>query len=61
MDVFAVHEQLIEDYRSFTSGFVEVRDPRIRQHVGEQLDEGVQWPDPWLSLNPAFRARRHRS
>ncbi|MBO0881680.1 MAG: DEAD/DEAH box helicase, partial [Mycobacterium sp.] len=50
----AVHEQLIEDYRSFTSGFVEVRDPRIRLHVADQLDHGVQWPDPWLSLNPAF-------
>ncbi len=26
MDVFKVHEQVIADYRAFTSGFVEVRD-----------------------------------
>ncbi len=54
MDVFSVREQLVEDYRSFTSGFVEVRDPLIRAFVGRQLAEGVQWPDPWLSLNPSF-------
>lgn len=54
MDVFRVHEALIEDYRAFTSGFVEVRDPRIRSYVARRLDEGAQWPDPWISLNPSF-------
>ena len=54
MDVFDVREQLVEDYRAFTSGFVDVRDERIAAHVSGQLDSGVQWPDPWLSLNPSF-------
>src|SRR4051794_24401205 len=54
MDVFGVHERVIGDYRSFTSGFVSVRDPRIRAFVEEQFARGVQWPDPWVSLNPAF-------
>lgn len=34
MDVFKVHEQVIEDYRAFTSGFVEVRDERIKALQG---------------------------
>jgi hypothetical protein len=54
LDVFAIHEQLIADYRSFTSGFVEIRDRRIAELVESRLDEGRQWPDPWLSLNPSF-------
>ncbi len=54
MDVFQVHEQLIDDYRSFTSGAIEVRDRRIKAHVESELEDGVQWPDPWLSLNPSF-------
>ena len=54
MDVFAIHDQLIADYRALTSVFVDVRDPRIREQVGARLDEGAQWPDPWLSLNPSF-------
>ncbi len=54
MDVFAVHEQVIADYRAFTAGFVDVRDRRIKAFVDQQFAEGVQWPDPWLSLNPSF-------
>lgn len=54
MDVFKVHEQVIADYRAFTSGFVQVRDTRVRQFVDDQFEQGAQWPDPWLSLNPSF-------
>ena len=54
MDVFKVHEQVIADYRAFTSGFVEVRDARIKAFVDKQFDDGVQWPDPWVGLNPSF-------
>jgi superfamily II DNA/RNA helicase len=54
VDVFGIREQLIGDYCSFTSGFVDVRDRRIAEHVARELDEGAQWPDPWLSLNPSF-------
>jgi ATP-dependent helicase YprA (DUF1998 family) len=54
MDVFDVREQLIEDYRAFTTGFVAPRDTRIREFVERRLAEGHQWPDPWLSLNPSF-------
>jgi hypothetical protein len=54
MDVFRVHEQVIADYRAFTSGFVEVRDKRIKAFVDQQFDDGVQWPDLWVGLNPSF-------
>jgi ATP-dependent helicase YprA (DUF1998 family) len=54
MDVFKVHERVIADYRAFTSGFVDVRNVRIKQFVDHQFEQGVQWPDPWLSLNPSF-------
>ena len=54
MDVFEVHDQLIEDYRAFTSGFVDVRERRLRAFVQAELNEGTQWPPAWLSLNPSF-------
>ncbi len=54
MDVFKVHEEVIADYRAFTSGFVEVRDERIKTFVDQQFADGVQWPDPWVGLNPSF-------
>lgn len=40
MDVFRVHEQVITDYRAFTSGFVAVRDRRIKGLVDEQFAQG---------------------
>ena len=54
MDIFGVRDQLVEDYREYTSSFVDVRDPRIRAHVEERMAVGYQWPDPWVSLNPNF-------
>ena len=59
MDVFKVHEQVIADYRAFTSGFVEVRDERIKAlRRRSSSTRACQWPDPWLSLNPSLRVRR---
>lgn len=54
MNVFEIREQLVGEYRSFTSAFVEPRDARIAAFLAERLDSGAQWPDPWLSLNPSF-------
>ena len=39
------HEQVIEDYRACTSGFVQPRNRRISRFIDEQFAEGVQWPD----------------
>jgi hypothetical protein len=44
----------IDDYKSFITRAVAPRDPRINQHVTEELAEGRQWPEPWLSLNRMF-------
>lgn len=54
MDVFDIRERLIDDYRSFTTAFVDIHDPRINQYVDDQLAKGDQWPEPWVSLNPTF-------
>ncbi len=54
MDVFALHEKLIEDYRAFTEGGTVIRDEKIAAFLAEDLNKKSQWPDPWLSLNPFF-------
>ncbi|HEY9475636.1 MAG TPA: DEAD/DEAH box helicase, partial [Mycobacteriales bacterium] len=53
-DIFEVRERLVGDYRAFTSAFVDPLDDRVTAHVTGQLEQGDQWPDPWLSLNPNF-------
>ncbi len=56
VDLFDVHGRVIDDYRSFTSSFVDIRDRRIRAYVQDRRDSGAQWPQPWLSLNPSFES-----
>ncbi len=56
MDVFDIHGRVISDYRSFTSAFIDARNLRIKDFIENQFDRGVQWPKPWLSLNPNFES-----
>ena len=54
MDVFALRQSLVDDFRHYAESFLTIRDERIKEHVQRELDEGLLWPDPPLQLNPAF-------
>jgi hypothetical protein len=60
MEAFTIHDQLVADYRAFTSGFVDIRDRRLAAHVAHRLESGAQWPDPWVSLPPNFASGERR-
>jgi hypothetical protein len=55
MNVFDLRDQLVDDYKSYVSSFIEIRDDRIKEHVEEQLNSGLLWPEPLIQLNPAFQ------
>jgi len=55
MNVFELRNQLVSDYKSYVSSFIQIRDNRIRAHVNEQLQAGLLWPEPLIQLNPAFQ------
>ena len=54
MDVFALRDQVISEYRSYSEGFVEIADERIREAVDDAFDKGLLWPSPRIGLNPSF-------
>ena len=54
MNVFKLRDQLINDYASYISSFINNRDEQIKDYVEEQLREGLLWPDPLIQLNPSF-------
>lgn len=54
MDAFGVLDEVLGDYRSFVSGFLNIQDDLIREKVDTEIDSGLLWPEPWLALNPAF-------
>jgi len=54
MNVFELQRKLILDYASYVKSFIQIRDARISDRVGQDLDDGLLWPEPRLGLNPAF-------
>lgn len=54
MNIFDLRDQVITDYSDFIRGFLRIQDPRINEFVLAQLEAGMLWPEPWLSLNPSF-------
>ncbi|MCY4068074.1 MAG: DEAD/DEAH box helicase [Acidimicrobiaceae bacterium] len=53
-DVFSLRDRLISEYRSYSEGFVEIADERIRSTVNDAYDRGLLWPAPRVGLNPSF-------
>jgi len=54
VDVFRVRDKVIDDYRSFTTASIDIKDARLKDFYQTELDRDRQWPEPWISLNPAF-------
>lgn len=56
MDVFALRDRVVKDYRDYIGSFVRIRDEQIDQFVRRKFEEGALWPDAILQLNPAYAA-----
>lgn len=55
MDVFELHEHVIDDYAAYTRSFIRISDERIADAVQQEISEGLLWPEPLLQLNPSFK------
>lgn len=56
VDVFALRQRLVDDYAEYTRSFLQIRDPRLAEHVESELEAGLLWPEPLIQLNPAYEA-----
>jgi len=56
VDAFGVLDDVLDDYKSFVQGFLNIRDPEVLAKVAREIENGLMWPEPWLALNPAFEA-----
>ena len=54
MDVFALRDRLVADYKRYTRSFIKIADARVCAKVDRELEAGAFWPRPLLQLNPAF-------
>ena len=54
MDVFKYRDNVVANYRSFTTSFTKIKASDIQKFVTSKYDSGHYWPAPLIQLNPAF-------
>jgi hypothetical protein len=55
LDIFNIHEKVVDDYGEYVQSFLQVRDERAEQFIKDKLiDERNLWPDALIQLNPAY-------
>ena len=54
MDVFALRDRVVNDYKRYIDSFVRIRDEQIDKFVADHFLSGTLWPDAILQLNPAY-------
>lgn len=54
MDVFALRNDLTDDYARYIQGFIRIRDPRIQETIEREIRDGLLWPQPLVQISPSF-------
>jgi hypothetical protein len=49
LDVFQLRQRLVDDYGSYVSSFIQIKDERVQEEVYSSLGEGLLWPTPSYS------------
>jgi hypothetical protein len=54
MDAFRLREEIIDQYKTYVTSFINIRDKRIEAEVSSTVNRGLLWPDPLIQINPKF-------
>jgi len=52
--VFKIHESIVNDYKSYVSSFIQIKNDEIRDIVESDIELGKLWPEALLRFNPSF-------
>ncbi|NQV36814.1 MAG: DEAD/DEAH box helicase [Candidatus Marinimicrobia bacterium] len=52
--VFNIHESIVNDYKSYVSSFIQIKNDDIREIVKSEIDLGRLWPEALIRFNPSF-------
>ncbi len=55
LDIFALRNQIIDDYHRYIDSFLNIRDRKVKAFVDGELAKGELWQDPLIQLNPAYQ------
>jgi len=55
LDIFALRDSVVDEYKRFATSFTTIRAPDIREQV-EAIHAGNRyWPEPLIQINPSYR------
>lgn len=55
LNIFDLHEKVLNDYRDFVHSFIQIADERARAFIEQALVQEEQlWPEPLLQISPAY-------
>jgi len=54
LDVFNIHKDIISEYKHFVNSFINIKDEKIKQEIGNKINDGSYWPEPLIHFNPSF-------
>src|SRR5262249_27872480 len=54
MNIFEFRDHIIHDYATYIKSFIQIRDTRISEYAGQNMNAGILWPEPLIQLNPTF-------
>lgn len=61
MDVFALRDAVVDEYRKFATSFTKIHADDIRTQVETIYDKARYWPEPLIQLNPSYESGKHVS
>ncbi|TYQ23228.1 hypothetical protein [Pseudanabaena sp. UWO310] len=61
LNIFAQRDRIINEYRSYIESFLKISDPRLKEFVEQELNDGHLWTPPLLQLTPEYQKGRTTS
>ena len=55
LDVFALRDSVVDEYRRFATSFTTIHAEDIREQVAAIYAEDRYWPEPLIQINPSYR------
>ena len=55
LDVFALRDSVVDEYRRFATSFTTIHAQDIREQVAAIYAEDRYWPEPLIQINPSYK------
>ncbi|MBD0403239.1 DEAD/DEAH box helicase [Flammeovirga sp. EKP202] len=54
MNVFKIHQEVVEKYQNYLQSFIQIKNKKIRETVEQHFKEKKFLPEPLIQFNPSF-------